>query len=212
MAARRNDGLKHRLKSVPPVISQLTAQERFRRFRRPVRSRLLYHRGDREGARTAPTTQAAKRPCQGHKRESSDGVRLMVAVGLTPLSRRVFIPSSQASLASPDRGSQPSRRFFPQYCPSGTRGGSLPVAPAGTKMGRMTNHFLLARDGLPLKMTKRTQGLQSWCARGGRMTHRFLARDGLPPKITKRTQGLQSWCAPGAGSRADRSTESPKLL
>jgi hypothetical protein len=36
----------------------------------------------------------------------------------------------------------------------------------------MTNHFLLARDGLPLKITKRTQG--------GHMTHRFFARDGLP--------------------------------
>jgi hypothetical protein len=37
--------------------------------------------------------------------------------------------------------SQPSRRFFPQYCLLRTRGGSLPVAPAGTNMGRMTHAF-----------------------------------------------------------------------
>ena len=70
--------------------------------------------------------------------------------------------------------SQPSRNFFPQYFPWRTRGGSLPVAPAGTTIVRMTNHFLLARDGLPHKTTKRTQGLPSWCARGGKMTPAFL--------------------------------------
>jgi hypothetical protein len=35
-----------------------------------------------------------------------------------------------------------TRRFFPQYYPSHTPRGSLPVAPAGTIMGRMTNCFL----------------------------------------------------------------------
>jgi hypothetical protein len=80
---------------------------------------------------------------------------------------------------APTRHSQQSRRFSPQCCPSHTRGGSLPVAPAGTNMGRMTNHF------------------SSCSRRAATQNYETNPRPPIPlsaaqpvPKITKRTQGL----------------------
>jgi hypothetical protein len=150
-------------KHAASVERSFASLDQFRRFRRPVRSRLPCHRGD-HGVQK-----------QHHLREAAM------------------------------RQSQASPRFFPQYCPSRMRCGSLPVAPAGTNMGRMTHRFL-ASYGLSLtpKITKRTQGrpsrLPKVCARGGGMTTAFLlvtAAAQPMTKITKRTQGRPSWCAQG---------------
>src|SRR5580698_1013741 len=56
-------------------------------------------------------------------------------------------------------------------------------------MGRMTNHFLLARDGLSLthaKITKRTQGLQFWSPLvGAESGHRIDSRYAQGRQITR---------------------------
>jgi hypothetical protein len=75
-------------------------------------------------------------------------------------------------------------------------------------MGRMTNHFLLARDGLPLEIAKRTQGLSSRYARSGWMTYRFLARDGPPLNLCQKLRNEPKV----SNSGVPQATESLKLL
>jgi hypothetical protein len=131
-----------------------------------------------------------------------------IAGGRTHSRRRLLGPS------------HPSRKFFPQYYPSHRRCGSLPPAPTGRTMGRMTNRFLDSY-GLLLnrklrnepneqgafacqpprsqqKITKRTQEARSKCGGAGG----FACQ---PPrsqqKITKRTQEARSKLG-GAGGFA----------
>jgi hypothetical protein len=61
---------------------------------------------------------------------------------------------------------------------------------------------LLALEGLPLKITKRTQGFASRSARGGRMTNRFLASHGLPPNLYPKLRNEPKAAHPGVSKAA----------